>query len=68
MRRLFGPRGTAERNDTLFAADADPVSEEDGDHAAWVAERKANRGKRRKSVVRIPGRRGILKVERMVAP
>ena len=46
MRRLFGPRGSAARQDVLAAADLDAVSEEEG-CAAWVAYRKVRKDKKR---------------------
>ena len=57
MRRLFGPRGNASRQDVRVAQDMDTVSEEE-DFEAWMAYRKAKRekkegggqGKRNKSV------------------
>ena len=45
MRRLFGPRASAVRQDVLAAADLDTVSEEE-DYAAWVAYRKARKDKK----------------------
>ena len=45
MRRLFGSRGHASRQDALLAADMDAVTEEE-DFEACVAYRKANRAKK----------------------
>ena len=41
MRRLFGYRGSAARQDVLVAADADVSSWDENEHAAWLAHRKA---------------------------
>ena len=46
MRRLFGPRANAFRQDVKLAADLDPVSEGE-DFAAWVAYREARKEKRK---------------------
>ena len=46
MRRLFGPRGSAVRQDVLAAADLGPALGEE-DYAAWVAYRKARKGQKR---------------------
>ena len=45
MRRLFGSCGSAARQDVLIAAGADLFSGEESEHAAWLARRKAKKGK-----------------------
>ena len=45
IRRLFGPRGTAARQDVKLAADLDTVSEEE-EYAARVAYRKTKKEKK----------------------
>ena len=55
MRRFFGPRGNAARQDVLFAADLETVSEKE-DYAAWGAFRKAKKKRRREVAIGVkPG-------------
>ena len=46
MRRLFGPHGSAARQDVLVAADMHAASE-GADFEAWAAYRKAKKGKKK---------------------
>ena len=45
MRRLFGSRGNAARQDVSLASDVDTASAEESDYAAWAAYRKAKKGR-----------------------
>ena len=45
MRRLFGSCGNAAHQDVLIAADMGVLSDQETDHAAWLARRKAKKGR-----------------------
>ena len=66
MRRLFGSCGSAASQDVLFAADVDLSSENESNHAAWLARRKATKSRNFASRGRSDGKTGGNKV--MVGP
>ena len=52
MRRQFGSVGSAARHDVQIAAAADLFSDEESEHAAWLAHRKAEKKKARRKMGR----------------
>ena len=47
LRRVFGPRGGAARQNALAATDVDANSNGESDFAEWVARRKAKKKSRK---------------------
>ena len=70
MRRLLGSCGSAARQDTLVAADANSSSAEKNDLAAWLAYRKATKKNfaRKEKGGRRKEEKAKIKVEAMARP
>ena len=58
MRRLFGQRGNAARQDVLLVADADTASGKESEYAAGAAQRTAKKEKKKERRSETRGKKG----------